>query len=295
MCHLGRRRGFTLIELLVSIAIIAVLIGLLLPAVQKVREAANRAKCKNNLKQLGLACHNYHDNWGWFPPGIGYYPDPTPAQARKPFGNFLVHLLDYLELGDRYQVSYHWDNRDFYSRPIPIFLCPSDPTVGQNLRDSSEGRDLAGCSYAGNAQVFCKVDADDVLIDPENKPTLPNSIPDGTSNTILVTEKYARCTNDTYPVGGTCWAYSLRGTFVEPLHPGFAIAWPPAGIRESSVFQDRPVSDKCDPTRASTAHADGILACFADGVVKSISPSISGRTWWALCTPARGDVPGPDW
>src|SRR5262249_15037647 len=124
------RRGFTLIELLVVIAIIAILIALLVPAVQKVREAAARTQCVNNLKQLCLAAHNCHDTFKVLPPALGYFP----TKSKTAFGNGIFHLLAFIEQGTLYNSSqaggvYFVLNNNVYQQTVPGFVCPSDPSV----------------------------------------------------------------------------------------------------------------------------------------------------------------------
>ncbi len=182
-----KRRAFTLIELLVVIAIIGILIALLLPAVQKVREAANRAKCAINLTQLALACHNFHDSIGVMPPGEGSVPgdwssftnDGVPRSDT--FGTTFFHLLPYVEQGNIYNDSYirpgeklfggttpDWSGKKFpnyhghWQDPLKVFVCPSDPSVDSDGRvDVSAIMSVTefkppwgAASYAANAQVF---------------------------------------------------------------------------------------------------------------------------------------------
>ncbi|MFO0841317.1 MAG: DUF1559 domain-containing protein [Gemmataceae bacterium] len=132
-----RRGGFTLIELLVVIAIIAILIGLLLPAVQKVRDAAARMQCQNNLKQLGLALHGYHDANNKFPPGLNYEPPAPPTRATGVAHSWCVFVLPYIEQDNLYRL-YNFNsfantdpNLTANQTPLKIFQCPSSPSSGR--------------------------------------------------------------------------------------------------------------------------------------------------------------------
>ncbi len=313
----GGRSGFTLIELLVVLAIIAVLIGLLLPAVQKVREAANRVKCGNNLRQLGLAAHQYHDAHQHLPPGVGYYPTPPNGV----FGTYFFHLLPYVEQDNLYRSAlgsvpfpppdgpaavYYPGNNNVYSQRVATFLCPSDPSVGPDGTVTVNGSPFGASCYAPNARVVGPNG-------PQGMARLAD-ITDGTTNTILHAEKYARCSHTAmapaFRDGGTAWAYCASDFFPwlpPPMNtpprafpPGFAIAafvarGAPDAVGPGSIFQPRPPEGNCDPTRAATAHTGGIQVGLADGSVRTLAPSMSGTTWWAAVTPSGGEVLGPDW
>src|SRR5205085_2440830 len=154
-----RRRAFTLIELLVVIAIIAILIGLLLPAVQAVRLAAWRVYCHNNLKQIGLALHNYHDTQGSFPPAIAEQFAPLP-RAKWQWLSWMGRLLPYVEQGPLYQTMRDAFDRQgalpdpFQDPPhvglatvLPIFKCPMD--ARQYQASYAQGLTVAFCGYLG--------------------------------------------------------------------------------------------------------------------------------------------------
>ena len=320
------RRGFTLVELLVAIAIIAILIGLLVPAVQSAREAASRIKCANNLRQLGIAAHRFHDTYQHLPPGIGYYPTPTNGT----FGTYQFHLLPYFEQDNLYsdalgtvnfpapvgpRAVYYAGNNSVYSRPTSVFLCPSDPSVGPNGQVEINGVPFGACSYAPNAIVISNVDLskNPPAADPQGKARLAD-ITDGTSNTILHAEKYARCSNTTmapaFRDGGNAWAYCTSPFFpwlpppmqlpARPFFPGFCVAalasrGAPNVIGPESIFQMQPRHDECDPTRAATAHAGGMEAGLADGSVRTLAPGINHKTWWAAVTPRGSEILGSDW
>jgi prepilin-type N-terminal cleavage/methylation domain-containing protein len=286
------RVAFTLIELLVVLAIMGLLVGLLLPAVHRVREAAARARCMNNLHQLTLAFHHAQETYGTMPPGIGWYP----CGSQNAYGVGFFHALPFLEEVSRYngaEVNGYWfaGYNGVYEQWIESFSCSWDPTMapGGVVDFSSMGIGRwGGGSYVGNAQVFCKVDPNNGnFLDPQRYARFED-ITDGTGNTILFTEKVGRCTNPYFPVGGSCWAYWVTGSTVEPLHPAFAISWQTYSVGPGSKFLVAPRQGNCDPTLASTYHPVMPIA-MADGSVRSVSPSVTGEVWWAACTPAGGE------
>jgi prepilin-type N-terminal cleavage/methylation domain-containing protein len=321
-----RRSGFTLIELLVVIAIIAILIGLLLPAVQKVREAAARIKCANNLKQIGLAVHNYHDSYQSLPP-IGDWNAQFRANSFPALvsgggltapdgaqGSWLVHLLPYLELNNLFQQFYAVSSLNsgtngfnaydaLTTTPVKLFICPSDGS-NSTFTMPEGGTAYASGSYAGNVCVF----------NPVRLGSLTTSMPDGTSNTVMVAERLLRCdvsvalffSSAGSHFTGPAWAW------IYPDH-GDGSLWAAFGWRTAAVSHSGTVSDlrtdfadgsvpfqvntkssNCDIFITQSAHP-AMQVVLGDGSVRGCSAGISAATWVAACTPDDGVVLGPDW
>jgi len=309
------RKGFTLIELLVVIAIIAILIGLLLPAVQKIREAANRMKCSNNLKQLGLAVHNYNDTNMSLPPA--FKACVWTGSGYQPGSNILVVLLPYIEQDNLYrQASAITGNPWSWDMPVPgtpsgtlrtstvkTYQCPSDPSMSNGF-SAYQVNAWAGSSYAANELVF----GNSPLQEPStgiwntNSQYTVGTIPDGTSNTVGFAEKYAACNG-----GGNLWTWPGGGIHWNGNDWGPTVVNPPAGVLTSPINQgggnwNQPPltgvanwnSTNCDRTRPTSMHS--VCNCLLmDGSVRGVSRAVSQATWLQAVDPKDGAVLGTNW
>jgi prepilin-type N-terminal cleavage/methylation domain-containing protein len=260
-----RNCAFTLIELLVVIAIIAVLIGMLLPAVQKVRDAAARTKCANNEKQLALAVHNYAAvNNDEFPP---FMKNTAPA------GTWCFWLLPYIEQDPLYRIGLTNGSTSANVRGVKVvtFQCPTDISAPNSLCPHG----WALTNYAPNYQLF---GTNTVAGNLRSKYKM-STVPDGTSNVLMIAERYM------LPGGGeSCWANPAPGIF------GDQFAW-----NSTSVPQFGVPYAQADWLRSNTPHLGGVIVCLGDGSTRTISSSVSQPTWWNACQPADGAVLGPDW
>jgi len=275
----------TLLELMVVLAIFGVLIALLLPAIQRVREAAARAMSTNNLKQIGLASQHFASQYNGYLPTVGGHNPATRVTGISLF----VSLLPYLEQSQIHgsiqdglnHGSFH---TDYY---VPTYVSPVDPTT--------QGMKKAICSYAANAQFFRR-----------RRPNLSH-ISDGTSNTILFAEHFS------YNCGGAVFFWGLESdtVFVVPSSDGVNLMRAPtfADFKSNDVFpvtagnpptsfgsvagltfQVNPSLSECDPRLAQTRHVSGMLAAMGDGSVRTLSRGMSEPAYWGLVTVNQGEV-----
>jgi prepilin-type N-terminal cleavage/methylation domain-containing protein len=288
----GDRTGFTLIELLVVIAIIAVLIGLLLPAVQKAREASNRAKCENNLKQIGLATHMYNDVYNKLPrPG-------AVASALGAAPTIFFWLLPFLEQQNLYNLATINSSGGatkytvaIYGNTLDVYHCPSDASfIVGNTSPAAFG------SYAANQLAF--------IASPPAR--IPTTFADGTSNTVLFAEQLAKCnppataTAFQLPLYNNYWGDGQANIFTPTSTSGILV-----GVTQTTCSLNS--ANKVSPHNfVSTAHVGTMQVGFADGSVHGVSQAIAasvdsnsitatnttGNTiWFEYCTPAGGETP----
>ena len=320
-----RDRGFTLVELLVVIAIIGILIALLLPAVQAAREAARRSQCANNVKQLGLALHNYHDTYKTFCQGGG---GPLPSDLRRSEWSGLISLLPYLEQQALYDL---WTDgaypRAYWTRPetipqVPGFLCPSagKPPAGYYPQQGQKNYFFCyGTTVTGNYN-----QPTNGLFGIDSYNTFAH-IYDGASNTIAMSERAHRpptgdrllignlCVNSTLDPP-TCAAYAVGNeydpscslttftpgglwAFGHPHWNAFTTVLPPNGPSCSNGADNQ--SSASGIYTASSRHPGGVQVLLGDASVRFVSEtidSVGGQsgfgTWGSLGTREGGETIG---
>jgi prepilin-type N-terminal cleavage/methylation domain-containing protein/prepilin-type processing-associated H-X9-DG protein len=278
------RGAFTLIELLVVIAIIAILIGLLVPAVQQVREAANRIQCRNNLKQIGLAFHNHHDTLKFFPTGGWYWWSPPtylngkPAIGANQQAGWGFQILPYIEATNLWRggkASTDLDRQFLVTgTTVPLYFCPSrrgpqtvtfaDPSLFNGVPVPHALSDYAGSNREGTG-VVCRF-----------SPTRMADITDGTSNTLMVGEKRVNLLYLGQPQRG------------DDL--GYAAGWGDNIVRSTSrtPHVDSLNPDSTSRRRFGSSHIGGFNAVFADGSVRFIPFTIDRTVFSALGNKSDG-------
>jgi prepilin-type N-terminal cleavage/methylation domain-containing protein/prepilin-type processing-associated H-X9-DG protein len=310
----GQAAGMSLVELLVAMAVIGILIGLLLPAVQQVRQTAARMQSQNHLRQLGLALHSYHDAEGTFPPGYqsGRWGGPTVTRDTAPGWSWAAFLLPYLEQETLHrQIRWDlpcWDaaQAPVVSRTIPVFLCPAAPNAGPTITVRDEaGTPLAmfgRCHYVANtgqdeSWAYALADLGQLPgIGPfyRNSRTRMGDVRDGLSQTVFVGEHTT--------ISDKTWVGVVPGAVVCPLDPHRFPFTECDAAATLVLCHSGPA-----PTEPGVIHPPSFPTChvcqmyapwpggnvlFGDGSVRFIPTTINLDTWAALCSMRAGDTPG---
>jgi prepilin-type N-terminal cleavage/methylation domain-containing protein len=309
------RWGFTLVELLVVIAIIGVLVALLLPAVQSARESARRTQCNNQLRQHGIAAHNFHDGYQSFPPLNAPCHHQTPPvttcylSAAGRFTNniegFTIFnwLLPYVEQKNLYdgangQVVTVVGGKAVLATVIKLHLCPSEQSSRNGMGATTNGgaNGWAISNYAANAYAFGNPRGPTAAARHENPQRFANLI-DGTSNVVAFTERFGTCGNGGDP-NGTSTFGNLWSDSNSVWRPVFCVNNSSKALPALAASGQYPACEKfqvaphwfrsCVNSRAQSPHAGGIQATMADGSVRFISQSVADAQWANLCDPQDG-------
>jgi prepilin-type N-terminal cleavage/methylation domain-containing protein/prepilin-type processing-associated H-X9-DG protein len=323
MTYPTRRSAFTLIELLVVIAIIGVLIALLMPAVQKIRDAAGRVKCANNMKQIGLALHNYHDTHGSFPSGM-VNDDETPPTGYHPEWSWMALILEFVEGGNLFRVADDYAHSgpltynpfgDLGPPPNPAisvvvktYTCPADQRddlTGVGTTDQGKKVTVAFTAYLGvnGTHRPSWVGTSNTLFDGGDGILFHKSrvriaeITDGTSATLIVGERPPSADLNFgwwFGSDGRDEQGTAEGTLgsTEQWFYDYRLSQAPFNCKPPAKlgFQPGLISDECDAAHFWSLHSGGANFVLADGSVRFVSYNLDSDLFPKLCTRAGGEV-----